>query len=91
MKKYIDLIRRQNMAYKNQTTINISWGGLGLFLLFLLFLGLKLGGVINWSWWWVTAPIWIPWGLTLVAAVVVFIIYLIVGIVRALKARNAVK
>ena len=26
--------------------------------LFLLFLGLKLGGVITWSWWWVTAPLW---------------------------------
>ena len=30
----------------------------GLFLLFLLFLGLKLTGSIAWSWWWVTAPLW---------------------------------
>jgi hypothetical protein len=30
------------------------------FLLFLLLLGLKLGGVIAWSWWLVTAPLWIP-------------------------------
>jgi hypothetical protein len=29
-------------------------------LLFLLFLALKLTGYITWSWWWVTAPIWIP-------------------------------
>jgi len=29
-----------------------------MFLLFLLFLGLKLGGVITWSWLWVTAPLW---------------------------------
>lgn len=28
-------------------------------LLFLLFLGLKLGGLITWSWIWVTAPLWI--------------------------------
>lgn len=28
--------------------------------LFLLFLGLKLTHVIDWSWWWVTAPLWIP-------------------------------
>lgn len=27
-------------------------------LLFLLFLGLKLTGNIDWSWWWVFAPIW---------------------------------
>lgn len=32
-------------------------------LLFLLFLGLKLGGVgvvAEWSWWWVCAPLWGP-------------------------------
>jgi hypothetical protein len=27
-------------------------------LLFLVFLVLKLTKVIDWSWWWVTAPIW---------------------------------
>jgi hypothetical protein len=29
-------------------------------LLGLLFIGLKLAGVIAWSWWWVLAPIWAP-------------------------------
>ena len=29
-------------------------------VLFVVFLVLKLVGVISWSWWWVTAPIWIP-------------------------------
>jgi hypothetical protein len=28
--------------------------------LFLIFLTLKLTNFINWSWWWVTAPLWIP-------------------------------
>ncbi|QLF84942.1 hypothetical protein SEA_EPSOCAMISIO_70 [Gordonia phage Epsocamisio] len=27
-------------------------------LLFLVFLVLKLISVIDWSWWWVTAPLW---------------------------------
>lgn len=27
-------------------------------LLFIVFLVLKLTGQINWSWWWVTAPLW---------------------------------
>lgn len=27
---------------------------------FLIFLFLKLVGKIAWSWWWVTAPLWIP-------------------------------
>lgn len=28
-------------------------------ILFLIFLVLKLTGYIGWSWWWVTAPMWI--------------------------------
>jgi len=40
---------------------NQNTGGLGLgTILFLIFLVLKLTDVIDWSWWWVTAPLWIP-------------------------------
>ncbi len=36
-----------------------SSGGIGVFgVLFLIFLVLKLTGVIAWSWWWVTCPLW---------------------------------
>lgn len=36
-------------------------GGIGLGGAFaLLFTYLKLTDVIDWSWWWVLAPIWIP-------------------------------
>ncbi len=36
-------------------------GGIGLGgVLFVVFLVLKLTHLIDWSWWWVTAPIWIP-------------------------------
>ena len=36
-------------------------GGLGIgMILFIVFLVLKLTDVINWSWWWVTSPLWIP-------------------------------
>ena len=39
-------------------------------LLGVLFVALKLTGVIHWSWWFVTLPFWIvPAGLLLVAAV----------------------
>ena len=34
-------------------------------LLFLVFLVLKLTKVIDWSWWWVTAPLWIPFSIIL--------------------------
>lgn len=40
-------------------------------MLFLVFLVLKLTGVIGWSWWWVTVPLWGP--ITLVAAVWILI------------------
>ena len=35
--------------------------GIGFFgVLTILFIGLKLASVINWSWWWVLAPMWLP-------------------------------
>lgn len=40
---------------------NVSNHGLSFSsVLFLVFLVLKLTNVIDWSWWWVTAPLWIP-------------------------------
>jgi hypothetical protein len=38
-------------------------------ILFVVFLILKLTGNIDWSWWWVTSPLWIP-----IAIVIVFVI-----------------
>lgn len=38
-----------------------SSGGIGFAgLLTVLFIGLKLTGYIDWSWWWVLSPLWIP-------------------------------
>lgn len=30
-------------------------------LLCIVFIALKLTDNIDWSWWWVLAPLWIPW------------------------------
>jgi len=50
-------------------------------LLFLLFLGLKLTNQIDWSWWWVTAPLWGPIALVLgFALTVIFIAIIIAGV-----------
>ncbi len=47
--------------------------GPGFFsLLALIFITLKLTGVITWSWWWVTAPLW--GGLAFVAAIFLIIL-----------------
>ena len=34
-------------------------------LLTCIFLALRLVGHINWSWWWVLSPVWIPLAFTL--------------------------
>ena len=47
-------------------------------VLFFIFLILKLCGVIEWSWWWVTAPLWIGFGLTLLLIVVLALVYAII-------------
>ena len=44
-------------------------------LLLILFIGLKLGGIINWSWWWVLSPIWIPLLILVIFIFVIFVIY----------------
>lgn len=50
-------------------------------LLFITFLVLKLCGVITWSWWWVTAPLWIPIALILIA-VLIFLIVLMISYIK---------
>ena len=47
--------------------------------LLILFIGLKLGGIIAWSWLWVLSPLWIP-------LAVLFASLLIVGIIAGLVA-----
>lgn len=42
----------------NNITIRFNVGGLAV-VLFLIFLVLKLIEEIDWSWWWVTSPLWI--------------------------------
>ena len=50
-------------------------GGIGFTgLLTIVFIVLKLTKVIDWSWWWVVSPLWIPVAITLVR-LVIFAIY----------------
>ena len=38
----------------------VSGGAGALFIVLIAFIALKLAGAVSWSWWWVTAPAWIP-------------------------------
>ena len=51
--------------------VNVTVGGGFYTLLALLFIAFKLAGIIDWSWFWVLAPIWM-------SIVIVFFILLIV-------------
>lgn len=58
--------------------------GIGfLGLLGLLFITLKLIGVITWSWWWVTVPLWGP---TAIVIAVVLVLLILAAIVKGLAA-----
>ena len=53
---------------ENQTASGgLSFGG----VLTLTFIILKLTGNIDWSWWWVLSPIWIP----ILLVVIVFLVW----------------
>jgi hypothetical protein len=55
-------------------------GGIGIVgVLTIVFVVLKLVGVIAWSWWWVLSPLWIAFGLWLVIVIIAVIVYAILN------------
>jgi len=63
----------------------ISWDY--FHILFTVLLGLKLTGNIDWSWWWVTMPIWFPLSVYFFYAVFIFVFL----IIKWKKTRNKLK
>jgi phosphotransferase system glucose/maltose/N-acetylglucosamine-specific IIC component len=54
-----------------------SSSGVGVFgLLGVAFVVLKLCGVIDWSWWWVTAPFWGGLALVIAVMLVIFLVWM---------------
>lgn len=76
-----------------------SGGGMGLLgWLFIVFLILKLNpgghldtGVQDWSWWWVTAPVWGPIALFIVGGIIFGIGWLIAKAFETKRRRKARK
>ena len=68
-----------------------SSGGIGFCgLLAIVFITLKLCKVIEWSWWWVLAPLWIPFVVVGGILLVVLLVYLVcIGIDAVKKAKRA--
>jgi len=67
------------MTSKNETKTVTTSGGVGVAgLLGIVFIVLKLTGVIAWSWLWVLAPFWIP----IVLFAVIVIVLVIVAVLK---------
>lgn len=72
----------------NKNSNNSSTGGVGfLGLLALIFITLKLTGVIGWSWWWVLSPLWIPASIALLIFTVMLIGIVAVAIGKVNRTR----
>ncbi|NVM33964.1 MAG: hypothetical protein HWN81_00110 [Candidatus Lokiarchaeota archaeon] len=62
--------------------IQVNGGGIGFWgLLTILFIGLKLGGVITWSWFWVLSPLIF----TAALAVLIIISIILLIVIGSLK------
>jgi fatty acid desaturase len=72
IKKLLKERREKDVVYRSH--------GIGFFgLLTIVFITLRLTGFIAWSWWWVLAPLWMPWVALAVLCLVVFLVtYLVV-------------
>ena len=57
----------------NKTTSGIGLGGV-IFIVFLILKLVGIGQVANWSWWWVTSPLWIPAAIVLGLTLLIVII-----------------
>ena len=74
------------MFMNNEKTTS---GGIGFgSTILLIFIILKLVGVIDWSWWWVLSPIWIPIVLLLAVSILLFVVY---RIVKYFRPKNGLK
>ena len=71
-----------------KVTISLDFGGAGL-ITFIVFLILKLTGVIDWKWVFVFFPLIIPVGIIILALIVIGIVCLIVTIGERMDEKKA--
>jgi len=66
------------MTASNSTTVS---GGVSVFgLLGVLFIGLKLAHVIDWSWWWVLLPFYWVFAVFMIVLLVYLVALVVAGI-----------
>ena len=87
MSKLLDLIEQNAIKQSRYKTMSSSSsrssGGISFTgALTILFIGLKLSHVINWSWWWVLSPIWISF---LIVCAIILIVAIVAAIAQIIK------
>ena len=60
---------------------------IGIFLIFLFLKLAKTGQVANWSWWWVTCPLWIGLAIMIIVCIVALVIFVIVAMHKIKQVR----
>lgn len=80
-------LKHLNNLFNNDRKYIVIENTSGLTLLGIAFIVLKLTNYINWSWWWVLAPIWIPW----LIAIIIVIMCIYIWFVYLKKENKAVK
>ena len=65
---------------KTLISFNFGWS----FVLFLVFMTLRLCEVVDWSWWWITAPLWVPLALWIAVVIIWLLALFTVTIVCAM-------
>lgn len=72
----------------SNTNNNVRYNGVGFFgLLGLMFIGLKLTGYIDWSWWLVLLPIYGGIAFFLITLIIVFVIMVIAAAKESKRGR----
>jgi uncharacterized integral membrane protein len=75
------------MSNSSSTSGGISFGS----ALFLVLLVLKLTNTIDWSWWWVFSPFWMPLVIVMAFAGVIGFVGLISKVVGVFSRKRAVE
>jgi hypothetical protein len=71
------------------TQNNASCGGIGVVGYFgVLFVALKLTGYIDWSWWWVLAPLWGGFAVALAIIAIIIVVAVIVELRKPVTRRR---
>ena len=72
----------KHLAIMSETQ-QVTSGGFGLStVVFIVFLILKLTNTIDWSWWWVTSPLWITAGFVIIVLLIILLIAIFAAIAK---------